>query len=363
MDEIIKEIKLEDLGYNEFFEDNRKFVDDNDLTPARIIAEHKGLYIIRNETSVLSAKITGKMRFQASSNEDYPAVGDWVLIKALSKNQARIYKILPRKTVLKRKSSNESESQILVSNIDITFIVQAPDRDYNLNRFERYLALAKSGNIEPVIILNKTDLISSADLDKILFEIKNRFKNTHVYATSMVTGSGITDLKEAFNKGSTYCFIGSSGVGKSSIINVLMGKSLIRTGEISSQTNRGKHITTHRELFILESGGLLIDTPGLREIGILDSSQAIQDVFSEIYDLSKNCRFSDCTHQHEPDCAILRAVKDGTLDNDKYENYIKLSREDDYNSMNRLEKKEKDRKYGKFIKTAKKRFKKYKPDY
>jgi len=360
MDDIIKEIKLEDLGYNGFFENNRKSFIDSDLIPARIIAEHKELYFVRNEASVLSAKITGKMMFQASSREDYPAVGDWVLIKVLSEDKAHIYKILPRKTILKRKSSNESESQVLASNVDVAFVVQAPDRDYNLNRFERYLTLAKSGKVEPVIVLNKADLISDIDLAPLLSEIKSRFKNTLVYTTSALTGAGISNLKEIINEGKTYCFIGSSGVGKSSIINTLIGESLMMTGEISSHTNRGKHITTHRELFILESGGLLIDNPGLREVGLLDSSTGIEDVFSEIYDLSKNCRFSDCTHQHELGCAVLEAVKDGTLDNDKYTNYIKLSKEDDYNSMSSLEKRKKDRAFGKFIKTSKKQLKKYK---
>ncbi len=363
MDELIKKIKLKDLGYSECFEHNSKSLIDSDLTPARIIAEHKELYLVRNETSVLSAKITGKMMFQASSREDYPAVGDWVLIKVLSQDQAHIYEILPRKTVLKRKSSNESESQVLASNVDIAFVVQAPDRDYNLNRFERYLTLAKSGKVEPVIVLNKADLISDVDLAALLYEIKNRFKNTLVYTTSVLTGAGISNLKEIINEGKTYCFIGSSGVGKSSIINTFIGESLMMTGEISSHTSKGKHVTTHRELFILESGGLLIDNPGLREVGLLDSSTGIEDVFSEIYDLAKNCRFPDCTHQHEPGCAVLEAVKDERLDNDKYTNYIKLSKEDDYNSMSSLEKREKDRKFGKFIKTTKKQLKKYKPGY
>jgi len=362
MGEVIKKIKLEDLGYSDFFENNRESVMNSDLVPARIIAEHKQLYIVRNEKSVFSAKTTGKMIFEALSREDYPAVGDWVLIKVLSKDQAHIYEILPRKTLLKRKSASGSEAQIIASNIDIACVVQALDRDYNLNRFERYFALAKSAKIKPVIVLNKTDLVSDIELEKILCEIKNRFKDTDVYTTSAVTGFGIADFVKAINKGRTYCFLGSSGVGKSSIINALIGESLIRTGEISCHTNKGKHITTHRELFILECGGLLIDNPGLREVGLLDSSVGVEDVFSDIYDLSKNCRFPNCTHQHEPGCVVLDAVKTGTLDNKKYKNYIQLLKEDEYNSMTALEKREKDRNFGQFIKTAKKQFKKYKPD-
>ena len=330
------------------------------MVPARVIAEHKELYLVRNEVSVFSAKVTGRMMYQASRREDYPAVGDWVLIRILSEDQAHIFEILPRKTMLKRKSAGGLDAQVIATNIDIAFIVQAPDRDYSLNRFERYFALAKSGKIKPVIILSKKDLISSDELETKISEIKDRFKDTEVYVTSIMTGDGIADLKKYISKGFTYCFVGSSGVGKSSIINALLGKDVIETGEISSSTNRGKHVTTHRELFVLEQGGLLIDNPGLREIGVLDSGAGMDDVFSDINNLSKGCRFENCTHQHEPGCAVLDALNNGTLSGEKYENYTKLVKENNYNSMSALEKREKDRKFGKFIKTVKKQLKKYK---
>lgn len=358
MDKTIKKLKLKDIGYSDFFEDNRKSTVDNTLTPARIISEHRELYVLRNETSELSAKITGKMMFTALSREDYPAVGDWVLITILDKKQAIIREILPRKTVLIRKSASRSATQIIASNIDTAFIVQSPDRDYNLNRFERYLSLAESGNIKPVIVLNKTDLISESDLELKLGELKTRFKNTDTYAMSTVTGKGSADFKRNIKLGVTYCFIGSSGVGKSSIINMLIGENLIKTGEISSSTNRGKHITSHRELFILEKGGLLIDNPGMREIGVLDSEVGIQNVFSEIHDLSIKCKFSNCTHINEPNCAVLGAINSGMLDKDRYDNYIKLLKENEYNTMTKLEKRKEDQKFGKFIKTAKKTNKK-----
>ena len=363
MDKTIKKLKLKDIGYSDFFEDNRKSTVDNTLTPARIISEHKELYVLRNETSELSAKITGKMMFTALSREDYPAVGDWVLITILDKKQAIIREILPRKTVLIRKSASRSATQIIASNIDTAFIIQSPDRDYNLNRFERYLSLAESGNIKPVIVLNKTDLISESDLELKLDELKTRFKNTDIYAISTVTGKGRADFKRNIKLGVTYCFIGSSGVGKSSIINMLIGENLIKTGEISSYTNRGKHVTSHRELFILEKGGLLIDNPGMREIGVLDSEAGIQNVFSEIHDLSIKCKFSNCTHINEPSCAILGAINSGMLDKDKYDNYIKLLKENEYNTMTKFEKRKEDYKFGKFIKTAKKQKKKYKIDF
>ncbi len=360
MNKTIKKIRLEDLGYSKFFKDNQKSTIDNNLIPALIIAEHKELYILRNETSEFSAKITGKMMFTASSREDYPAVGDWVLIIILDNKQAIIREILPRKTVLMRKSAGKSDTQIIASNIDTAFIIQSPDRDYNLNRFERYFSLAESGNIKTVIVLNKTDLISESDLEIKLAEIKARFRNTKIYATSTITGKGVADFKKNIKQGVTYCFLGSSGVGKSSIINMLVGENLIETGEISSYTKRGKHVTTHRELFILENGGLLIDNPGMREIGLLDSGAGIKNVFSEIHDLSKKCKFSDCTHINEPNCAVLAAINLGVLDKNKYDNYIKLLKENEYNTMTKLEKRKKDRDFGQFIKTAKNQIKKYK---
>ncbi len=333
---------------------------DKSLIRARIIAEYKESYVLKSEISEFSAKITGKMMFTASTREDYPAVGDWVLITPLDKEQAVIHKILPRKTVLKRKSAGKTEVQIIASNIDVAFVVQSPDRDYSLNRFERYFSLAESGGIKPAVVLNKIDLIDDLDLDWRISEIKERFKGMEIYTTSTVTGKGMADLMKDIKKGLTYCFLGSSGVGKSSLINSLIGKNLIKTGEISSHTNRGRHITTHRHLFILENGGFLIDNPGMREIGLLDSKTGIKSVFSEIQDLSRKCRFSNCTHTHEPGCAVLKAVKSGDLDKSKYANYLKLVKENEFNTMTRLEKREKDRKFGKFIQKAKKQIKKYK---
>jgi len=318
------------------------------------------LYIVRNETSELSAKITGKMMFTASSRDEYPAVGDWVLITVVDEEHAIIHEILPRKTALKRKSVNSSDEQLIASNIDVALIVQSPDRDYNLNRFERYSTLAESENIKPVIVLNKTDLLSENELNEKISEIQKRLNNIEIHTTSIFTGEGIAGLRNSIKKGLTYCFLGSSGVGKSSIINILLGEDLMKTAEISSSSNRGRHITTHRELFILEKGGILIDNPGMREIGVLDSETGIKSVFSEIYELSKECKFSDCSHVNEPGCAVLKAISSGRLDKAQYDNYIKLVKENEYNTMTKLEKREKDRKFGQFIKTAKKQMKKYK---
>ena len=357
MKENIKTISLDDIGYSDFFDDHYK---DKNLTPARVIAEHKNMYVLRNETSELSAKITGKMMYTALSREDYPAVGDWVLITVLDESQAIIHEILPRRTVLKRKSVDSSDIQIFASNVDVAYIIQSSDRDYNLNRFERYITLVLSANIKPVIILNKIDLISETDLDLKLFEINNSFKGIDVYTTSIITGKGISELAKSIKKGFTYCLLGSSGVGKSSITNMMIGKNVIKTAEISSSTEKGKHITTHRELFILDNGGILIDNPGMREIGILDSQAGLNNAFSEILNLSKNCRYFNCSHICEPGCAVLEAIESGNLDKSKYDNYIKLNKENEYNTRTKLEKREENKKFGKFLKTFKKQKRKYK---
>ena len=349
-----KKIELDDLGYCDFFENYRRTNPDENLIPARIVAEHKEAYVLRNEISQFSAKVTGRMMFTASSREDYPAVGDWVLISKPEKNNTAIVEILPRKSVLKRKSVAKSDAQVIAANIDIEFIVQSPDRDYSLNRVERYFSIAEAGNIKPVIILNKIDLISESECEFKLDEMRSRFRGTEIFAASIVTGEGIGGINDFIKKGITYCFVGSSGVGKSSLINMLIGKKLAKTREISSRTRRGKHITTHRQLFILKDGGLVIDNPGMREIGLIDAESGVENVFEDIATLSKHCRFSDCTHIHEPGCAVLAAVKEGDLDRERYANFIKLSKESVHHSMTRLEMREKDRQFGRMVKQFKK---------
>lgn len=361
----VKGIKIEDLGYDEFFESNRKKMRLGDFLIARVISEHKGAYKVKNTEGEYLAKVTGKKMFSASSREDYPAVGDWVAITKLDKENAVINDILPRKTSIKRtygdknRSGDKTKTQIIGTNIDTAFIVESIDRDYNLNRFERYFVLAKNGGVKPAIILNKIDLISSDELDLKLAEIKNRFGDVDVITTSVVNADGLDKLKKYITYGKTYCFLGSSGVGKSSLINKLIGENIIKTGNISSYSNRGKHVTTKREMYFLENGGIVIDNPGMREVGIINAEVGVGNLFDEMVALSKKCKYADCSHTHEPGCKILHAVKSGKLDENKYSNYINLKKETEYHEMNRFEKREKERKFGKFIKNVKKELKKY----
>lgn len=303
--------------------------------------------------------------FSASSREDYPAVGDWVLITELGEGQAVINGILPRKTVIKRrrgdkdKTGNKTDVQIIGTNIDVAFIVESVNRDYSLNRIERYLAIIKDQGIKPVIILNKIDLVSEEDLDLIVSQIKERFDNVDIILTSTLNEQGLDELKLFIEKGKTYCFLGSSGVGKSSLINKLIGEDIVKTGDISGYSDRGKHVTTSREMYFLNNGGIVIDNPGIREVGITDVNSGIDDVFDEIIELGKNCKYNDCSHANEPGCEVIKAVKEGKLDEAKYNNYINLRKESNYYEMSDFEKREKDRSFGKFIKNAKKDLKKY----
>lgn len=316
-----------ELGYNEFFESNRKKLKLEEFSVARVIAEYRGTYKIKNSTGEYFAKITGKRIFNASSREDYPAVGDWVTIKEQDAEWAVITEILPRHTLIKRKHNNKNKTQIIATNIDVAFIVESIGRDFNLNRFERYFAIVNDGKIKSTIILNKIDLISKEELDLKLTQIKDRFKNIDIITTSTLTNEGLDKLKKYIEKRKTYCFLGSSGVGKSSLINKLIGENVIKTENISSYSDKGKHTTTSREMYFLENGGIVIDNPGMREIGMTGVADGVDNIFDEIIILSKECKFTNCSHISEPKCKVLSALKSGQLDKDKYSNYINLKKE------------------------------------
>jgi ribosome biogenesis GTPase len=352
-------MKLEDLGYSDFFESNRKELKLEDFSIARVIAEYKGAYKIKNVDGEYFAKITGKKIFNAKSRADYPAVGDWVIIKEQDKEWAVITGILPRQTLMKRKYNNKNGIQIIATNIDVAFIVESIGRDFNLNRFERYFTIANDGGIQTTFILNKIDLISQKELDLKITEIKDRFKNVDIILTSALMDIGLGELRSYIRPSKTYCFLGSSGVGKSSLINKLLEENAIETNDINFQTDRGKHTTTGREMYFLKNGGIVIDNPGVREVGMTNENGGIDDAFDEIIKLAIGCKFVDCHHISEPNCKVLFALESGELDAEKYSNYINLKKETEYYEMTETERKEKDYKFGKFIKKAKKEIKKY----
>jgi ribosome biogenesis GTPase len=358
-----EEFTIDDMGYGPFFEAGKKQLNLDGFPVARVISESRGSYKVKNTGGEYLAKVTGRQMFSASSREDYPAVGDWVAIEELAEGQAVIRSLLPRRTVIKRKFGDKNRAgekngvQIIAANIDAALAVESVDRDYNLNRFERYFAIARDGGVQSAIVLNKIDLLSEEELKEKISELTSRFPGIDIVPTSTVSDAGLDALRRYIVKGKTYGFLGSSGVGKSSLINKLIGGSVIKTGDISSYSGRGKHVTTMRQMYFLKSGGIVIDNPGMREVGMAEAGRGVDAIFDEITALAESCRYADCTHAREPGCAVLEAVRSGKLDEEKYLNYLNLKKESEYANLDDFEKREKDRRFGKFIKRAKKELK------
>ena len=352
-------MNLEELGYNK---KNEKYLKDNNLSgfeTGRVIAEHKERYIVKTVKGDFNAEITGNLRFTAKSREDFPAVGDWVAVITYEPDLAIIHRILPRSSLIKRQAVGQfGEIQVIAANIDYAFLVQAVDRDFNINRLERYLTICNSSRVRPVIVLSKTDLIEENRLTEISGQIKARIKNVRVIAISNETQDGYGALKEIMEKGKTYCMLGSSGVGKSTLLNNLSGRTIMRTDSISQSTNKGKHVTSHRELFILENGGILVDNPGMREVGIADSEGGLEATFDMIVTLSKLCKFKNCTHTSEYGCSVIEAVEKGAMDRASYENYLRMEREKAFFESTVAERRRKEKIFGKILKNYKKDIKK-----
>ena len=348
-------MRLEGFGYNARFE---KYVIDNHLESfeiGRVIAEHKERYIVRTEKDEFESEITGNMRFTASSREDFPAVGDWVTLITADPDFAIIHKILPRFSIIKRQAVGHfGEIQVIAANVDFAFLVQAVDRDFNINRLERYLTICNSAKVSPIILLSKIDLISEQQLSELKENLKVRIKNVPVIPISNESQDGYDILKSIIEKGKTYCMLGSSGVGKSTLLNGLSGKSIMQTDTISRSTHKGRHITSHRELIVLENGGILIDNPGMREVGIADSASGLEITFDRIVSLAQNCRYKDCTHINETGCSVLEAVENGELDKASYDNFQRMEREKMHFESSAEERRKKDKEFGKIFKNYKK---------
>ena len=346
---------LEDFGYNEKLKTYRKVNNLDNFDIGRIISEHKERYIVRTSAKEYDSEITGNLRYTANSRSDFPAIGDWVAVSEYDDDKALIHAVLPRKSVIERQAVGKyGEKQIIAANIDTAFIVQASDRDFNINRMQRYLTICNTSKIDAVLILSKIDLITDEELNSLVDEVRARIKEVTLIAVSNQTGMGIESLKDLIVSGKTYCLLGSSGVGKSTLINTLAGSQMMETDFISESTGKGRHITTHRELFILENGGILIDNPGMREVGITDSSAGIERTFDMITEFSASCKFANCTHTTESGCAVLEAVNNGRIERSTYENYLKLERERKYFELTSVDKKKRDKHFGKMMKNFKK---------
>jgi ribosome biogenesis GTPase len=348
-------MKLEDLGYNDKFEELRVENNLKDFEIGRVVSEHKERYTVKTTDADLEAEISGNLRFSAKGREEFPAVGDWVALTIYDSEFAIIHKILPRLSVISRQAVGQfGEIQIIAANIDYAFLVQSVDRDFNINRIERYMTICNSSKVKPMIVLTKTDLINNAQLTEITESINQRIENIPIIAVSNKTHDGYETLKKIIEKGKTYCMLGSSGVGKSTILNNLSGRTIMRTDAISKSTNKGRHITSHRELIVLENGGILIDNPGMREVRIADTTFGLETTFDKIFRLSQNCRFKDCSHINEFGCLVINAVEKGEIDKNSYENYLKMEREKAHFESNVTERRRKDKAFGKMIKNYKK---------
>ena len=348
-------MKLEDLGYNDNLEKLRVENNLQDFEIGRVLSEHKERYIVKTVTNEYEAEITGNLRFSAKSREDFPAVGDWVALTIVDSDFSIIHSILPRLSAISRQAIDKfGEVQLIATNIDYALLVQAADRDFNINRLERYLTICNSSKVSPIIVLTKIDLIDEQRAAELVEGIKARIKNVPIIPISNESQDGYDKLMTIIQKGKTYCLLGSSGVGKSTLSNNLSGKSLMRTDSISQSTNKGRHVTSRRELIILENGGILVDNPGMREVGIADSASGLEITFDLITQHSKNCRFKDCTHTKEKGCSVIKAVENGEIDQSSYENYLKMEREKVHFESTVVERRKKDKDFGKMLKNYKK---------
>ncbi len=341
-------MSLQSLGYSESLENYRKEHNLTSFEIGRVAVEHKERYIVKTATQEIDAEITGNLRFSAQARADFPAVGDWVALSIFDDSMALIHHILPRKSILQRQAVGKfGEIQIIATNIDFAFIIQGIDHDFNINRLERYLVICQSAKVEPIILLSKIDLITQDELQSKIDDIKSRHPNVPVIPFSNISKLGYDQLKDQLKPSMTYCIIGSSGVGKSTLINNLSGAEHFKTSEISSSTKKGRHTTSHRELILLDNGAILIDTPGMREIGITEN---VADTFDEITELSTACKFKNCTHIHEEGCAIIEAVESNEIDQATYENFLKMQREAQHFQTSVADKRKKDKAFGKMYK-------------
>lgn len=346
--------KLERLGYSSWFEDrvDAEMIVAHDL--ARVVSVHRDSYVITRGNGEVFAELSGTLSHTADSVSDLPTTGDWVYADFYEDDtHAIIHGVIARKTLLKRKTAGKLvDFQLIASNIDVAFIIQSIDYNFNLRRMERYLVMVNETGITPVILLSKSDLIPESDVDQIKESVLAVAPNTTVLTFSSLSGNNIDLIKDSLLAGHTYCLLGSSGVGKTTLLNSIVGEDNFKTQSVSKKENKGRHTTTSRELIQLQSGALLVDTPGMRELGNILVDTGIDETFSEIVELEQRCKFGNCSHNNEKGCAILAAISGGELSEDRYKNYVKMKKESAFNEMSYSQKRKKDKKFGKLIKST-----------
>lgn len=320
-------MQLSDLGWDDYFHHAFEPFRGRSLAALRISRQDRDRYLALGEEGEVVCELAGKLRHEAAGTEELPAVGDWVAAASVpGEKKAVIHALLARKSVFSRKVAGElTDGQVVAANIDTAFIVTGLDLNFNLRRIERYLTLAWNGGAEPVVLLNKADLSSDPETRKI--EVEQVSPGIAVHLLSASLGTGLDALDVYLGPGRTVAFLGSSGVGKSSIINALFGENKHKVNEVSDLGSRGRHTTTFRELLPLPQGGVVIDTPGMRELQVWGGEEGLGRAFDDIEELAGGCRFDDCTHENEPGCAVREAVRNGSLDPERLESYFKLKKE------------------------------------
>lgn len=324
-------IDLKNYGLNERFEQEATLY--NGLFIARVTEQHRDLYKVVSEYGEIDASVSGKFAYHANDQTSFPAVGDWVMIDRLdgSTGNAIIHHILRRKSVLARQSAGtENAGQVIAANIDTIFICMSLNADFNIRRIERYLTIAWDSMATPVIVLTKSDLC--IDLPQKLNDIASVSMGAEVITCSSENGNGFDEINAYIGQGKTIAFVGSSGVGKSTLINRLMGQDVLVTRAIREDDAKGRHTTTHRQLLLLPNGGIVIDTPGMRELQIYTGN--LSKTFEDVEEIAARCKFGDCSHGMEPGCAIREAIETGTLSEKRFESYQKLRRELSYTGLN-----------------------------
>lgn len=302
--------------------------------PARVVCEHREAYVAAGASGDLRAELSGRFRHEHPARAEWPAVGDWVMAAPRAEEgAATVHAVLPRRSRFSRTAAGDrTEEQVVAANVDVVFLVTSLDGDFNLRRIERYLTVAWDSGARPVVVLNKADLC--ADADARMAEVEAAAPGAPVAVLSAATGRGVDALRALLPPGATGALLGSSGVGKSSLVNALLGRERQAVRAVRADDSRGRHTTTHRELIPLPGGGLIMDTPGMRELQIWSADDdGLETAFADVEALAARCRFDDCTHENEPGCAVRAALEDGTLKPDRFRSYAKLRREIRYQEL------------------------------
>jgi ribosome biogenesis GTPase len=320
---------------------------------ARVVAVDRNRYLIRNEHGEIPAELTGRFVHSSVSATDLPCVGDWVCVRYKDEaTGASIHDVLPRRSFIRRKAAGQHvDFQMLAANVDAAFVVQACHFDFNVRRLERYLVMIRDGQVEPIVLLTKTDLVGPDVLEQMIDRVRLTGLDATILCVSNVTGAGIDQVRELMVPGKTYCLLGSSGVGKTTITNRLLGDSQLETRDVS-HTGEGRHTTTRRQLIVLENGSLLIDMPGMRELGMLGVDAGIDETFADIAELAKTCRFADCSHAREPGCAVRDAIERHELSDEHLQNFLKLRKESEFHDLSYVERRKKDKSFGRMVTSA-----------